>query len=82
MPYNHNIPVEWEISTPESMYYVDQTMDSIALQSTKTAGLMSRAFKVGMSEPAMIGVGAYSRTNDKMNNINNNTLNYSIGKTF
>lgn len=82
MPYNHNIPVEWESSTPESMYYIDQTMDSIALQPTKTAGLMSRAAKVGLSEPTMIIAGAYSRTTNKANNINNNTLNYSIGKTF
>lgn len=76
-----NAPVEWHATTDMSEYYMDtDTPSTISLP--KTAGLMSRAFKVGMSEPTMIGVGAYSRTNDKMNNINNNTLNYSIGKTF
>ena len=57
-------------------------MDHIDFQPTKTAGLMGRAFRYGMSEPAMIGVGAYSRTRDKLYNINNNTMNYSLGKTF
>ena len=82
MIYNPTTPVEWEQLTPESLYYIDQTMDHIDFQPTKTAGLMGRAFRIGMSEPAMIGVGAYGRTRDKLYNINNNTMNYSLGKTF
>lgn len=75
-------PIEWS-TTPESLYYPEQTMDTIDTPNQyKVAGLASRAFKIGMSEPAMIGLGAYGRTRDKMNNINNNTMNYSLGKTF
>lgn len=75
-------PIEWS-TTPESLYYPEQSMCTSDLpEHNKTAGLASRAFKIGMSEPAMISLGAYGRTRDKMNNINNNTMNYSLGKTF
>lgn len=75
-------PIEWSI-TPESMYYPEYSMGTSDLpEHNKTAGIARRAFSIGMSEPAMIGLGAYGRTRDKMNNINNNTMNYSLGKTF
>ena len=76
-----NAPIEWHTTTDMSEYYIDTDISSM-ISLPKTAGVMSRAFKLGLSEPAMIGFGAVSRTRKKMTDINNNTLNYSIGKTF
>lgn len=77
-----NKPVEWESTTPESMYYVDQTMDNTDLNPFKVAGVVSRVGKCVMSEPAMIGIGATTRARDKMNDMNNSTSTYSLGRTF
>lgn len=75
-------PVEWS-SKADSAYIPEQTTDTVDISNQyKVAGLASRAFKIGMSEPAMIALGAGTRTRDKMNNINNNTMNYSLGRTF
>lgn len=77
-----NKPVEWESTTPESMYYVDQTMDNTDLSAYKVAGLASKGFKVITSESAMIGMGATTRARDKMKDMNNSTSTYSLGRTF
>ena len=76
-------PVEWETNTPESMYYPEQSMCTSDIpEYNKTAGLAQRAFNAAMSNTAMVALGATTRTRDKMNNINNNTMNYSLGRTF
>ena len=77
-----NTPIEWTPSIYEHLLYEDQEPNSISTPTTKTAGLMSRAFNLAMKDPVMIGAGAYGRTRDKLYNINNNTMNYSLGKTF
>lgn len=48
----------------------------------KIAGVASRAFNLATGNTAMVILGAGTRTRDKMNSINNNTMNYSLGKTF
>ena len=75
-------PVEWNI-TPESMYYPEQSMCTSDIpEHNKTAGITKRLVNAAMSNTAMVTLGAVTRARDNMNHINNNTMNYSLGRTF
>ena len=75
-------PVEWNI-TPESMYYPEQSMCTSDIpEHNKTAGITKRLANAAMSNTAMVTLGAVTRARDNMNHINNNTMNYSLGRTF
>ena len=75
-------PVEWHI-TPESMYYPEQSMCTSDIpEHNKTAGITKRLVNAAMSNTAMVTLGAVTRARDNMNHINNNTMNYSLGRTF